>query len=155
MLFALYINENFLCFQDYAKSHTAGIVNNYCREVGNNFLPLFGRSPKLNPIEHVWDMLKRHIIPRNHQSCWVSKRMNGRTFLKPVSSGQCQWAWKLLDYQEEVLPDIKIVKNIYFFKYQFHWFVIYSHIKTICNIFIALFIIYPSNVNQVTNKLPL
>ncbi|CAK1582681.1 unnamed protein product [Parnassius mnemosyne] len=45
--------------QDNAQPHTARCLNDYLSEVRIFKLEWPARSPDMNPIEHVWDMLKR------------------------------------------------------------------------------------------------
>lgn len=62
--FAPYIGPHFLLMQDNARPHTAQVVRNYLQEVGVGTMAWPARSPDLNPIEHVWDMLGRQL--RDH-----------------------------------------------------------------------------------------
>lgn len=64
--FAPFIGENFLFMQDNARPHVANVVMDYLSEVDIRTLEWPPRSPDLNPIEHVWDMLGRRIRQRQH-----------------------------------------------------------------------------------------
>lgn len=47
--------------QDNARPHTANITTGFLAENNVNCLPWPARSPDLNPIEHVWDMMDRRL----------------------------------------------------------------------------------------------
>lgn len=53
--------EDFLLMHDNARAHVAAEVELYLSAVGIRRLPWPARSPDMNPIEHVWDMVKRRI----------------------------------------------------------------------------------------------
>lgn len=59
--FAPYIGNDFYLMHDNARPHVARIVNDYLREVDIETLDWPPRSPDLNPIEHLWDMLNRQL----------------------------------------------------------------------------------------------
>lgn len=54
-------NQDFLLMHDNARPHTATSVLRYLAEVGIQKVEWPAHSPDLNPIEHIWDNLKRKI----------------------------------------------------------------------------------------------
>lgn len=53
-----------MLMQDNARPHTARIVTQYLDDVEIRKMDWPSRSPDLNPIEHVWDMMGRKIRNR-------------------------------------------------------------------------------------------
>ncbi|CDQ77605.1 unnamed protein product [Oncorhynchus mykiss] len=55
------VDPGFLLMQDNARTHVAGVCQQFLREEGIDPMDWPARSPNLNPIEHVWDIMSRSI----------------------------------------------------------------------------------------------
>ncbi|CDR18852.1 unnamed protein product [Oncorhynchus mykiss] len=55
----------FLQMQDYARPHVAGVCQQFLQEEGIDAMDWPARSPDLNPIEHIWDIMSRSIHQRH------------------------------------------------------------------------------------------
>nr|KAG5687109.1 hypothetical protein BaRGS_008656 [Batillaria attramentaria] len=58
------IGPEFILMVDNARPHTARIVDQYLEEESMERRECRARSPDLNPIEHVWDMIGRAVRAR-------------------------------------------------------------------------------------------
>jgi transposase len=68
----MHAHPDMILQQDNATSHTARSVREFLHDSNVSVLPWPAKSPDLNPIEHVWDLLDRRvraraIPPRNVQ----------------------------------------------------------------------------------------
>ena len=62
--FAPFIGDDFILMQDNARAHSAQSVQAYLSHVGIPVMQWPANSPDMNPIEHVWDLLKRRVKSR-------------------------------------------------------------------------------------------
>lgn len=63
--FALRIGRDFVLMHDNARPHSADIVTAHLRHVGIRAIEWPAKSPDLNPIEHIWDMIKKKVRARD------------------------------------------------------------------------------------------
>lgn len=94
--------------QDSAPCHTAGTVKNWLKEKRIRLLNWPGNSPDLNPIENLWQVLKRKVrlhAPSNLQDLyyWIK-----RVWVKEVSEDVCH---KLVTSMPRRIQAVKICKG--------------------------------------------
>ncbi|KAI3351568.1 hypothetical protein L3Q82_020406, partial [Scortum barcoo] len=66
------VGPGFLLMQDNARPHVAGVCQQFLQDEGIDAMDWPARSPDLNPIEHIWDIMsrsihQRHIAPQTVQ----------------------------------------------------------------------------------------
>jgi transposase len=59
--FAQFAGDGFIFMHDNARPHTARIVTDYLHDVGIDTMNWPARSPDLNPIEHLWDVVRNRL----------------------------------------------------------------------------------------------
>uniref|UniRef100_A0A4W5R737 Transposase Tc1-like domain-containing protein n=1 Tax=Hucho hucho TaxID=62062 RepID=A0A4W5R737_9TELE len=59
------VGPGFLQMQDNARPHVAGVCQQFLQEEGIDAMDWPARSPDLNPIEHIWDIMSRSIHQRH------------------------------------------------------------------------------------------
>lgn len=79
MPFAPFIGDTFLLMHDNARPHIARTVSDYLNEINMQIVEWPPRSPDLNPIEHLWDVLKKLI--RRHVPAPISLQQLERVVL--------------------------------------------------------------------------
>lgn len=62
------LNKQSVIILDNARFHRMGILREMAQKLGHKILPLRPYSPELNPIEHTWANIKRHM--RTGLSCY-------------------------------------------------------------------------------------
>jgi len=89
-------NGEYFFQQDNAPIHTSRQTRTFIEETEIILLPWPGQSPDLNPIEHIWDELERHVRSRKDkpkniteletflQESW--SQISGSVYQKLVSS---------------------------------------------------------------------
>ncbi|KAI4901491.1 hypothetical protein NFI96_012289 [Prochilodus magdalenae] len=70
------VGPGFLLMQDNARPHVAGVCQQVLQDEGIEAMDWPARSPDLNPIEHIWDIMSRSI----HQHCTTDCPAVGRCF---------------------------------------------------------------------------
>ncbi|KAI3359195.1 hypothetical protein L3Q82_002724 [Scortum barcoo] len=59
------VGPGFLLMQDNARPHVAGVCQQFLQDKGIDAMDWPARSPDLNPIEHIWDIMSRSIHQRH------------------------------------------------------------------------------------------
>ncbi|KAL0158892.1 hypothetical protein M9458_046968, partial [Cirrhinus mrigala] len=59
------VGPGFLLMQDNARPHVTGVCQQFLQDEGIDAMDWPARSPDLNPIEHIWDIMSRSIHQRH------------------------------------------------------------------------------------------
>ncbi|KAL0161626.1 hypothetical protein M9458_045351, partial [Cirrhinus mrigala] len=84
------VGPGFLLMQDNARPHVAGVCQQFLQDEGIDAMDWPARSPNLNPIEHIWDIMSRSIRQR-HVAPQTVQELADALVQRPsaTSSGAC------------------------------------------------------------------
>ncbi|CAJ0924653.1 unnamed protein product [Ranitomeya imitator] len=95
--------------QDNARPHVAGVCQQFLRDEGIEAMDWPVRSPDLNPIEHIWDIMSRPI----HQQIRLKKLMDEReSFLEQAIDLEDHVSRSILPHNEHRKNKKKMIKKL-------------------------------------------
>uniref|UniRef100_A0A670XN32 Tc1-like transposase DDE domain-containing protein n=1 Tax=Pseudonaja textilis TaxID=8673 RepID=A0A670XN32_PSETE len=84
------VGPGFLLMHNNARPHVAGVCQQFLQDEGIDAMDWPARSPDLNPIEHIWDIMSRSI----HQLCLVFNAQ-AKTYCCPLPCASLHYSsWK-------------------------------------------------------------
>ncbi|KAI3352159.1 hypothetical protein L3Q82_020970 [Scortum barcoo] len=82
------VGPGFLLMQDNARPHVAGVCQQFLQDEGIDAMDWPARSPDLNPIEHIWDIMSRSIHQRHVAPQTVQELVDALVQASPTASSQ-------------------------------------------------------------------